>query len=377
MVVLEVNHRDLELFIERHHETKLSLFIWGTTGIGKSETTAKKGMELAEKHGREFVKWNEANEEKKKEIGLNPSKFFVFWDIRLSQMDPSDVKGIPFPNREEEVTTWFVPKWLRVASLPGIMGFLFFDEINLAPPSIQASAYQLILDRALGVVTISDGVSVLAAGNRIEDKANVYDLPKPLQNRFDHVTLRIPNTEDWSNWAMDHGVDTRIISFIMARPSLLMPKITSKTNDMAFPTPRSWSKNCSQLIHGQENLKTVDMLASSCVGRGAAMEFVSFLKFQKNIDLPAILKNPKKAREIEDMDMKYSLLALIADWYDKHYKPGELEKVLQIADNIQAEFAILMLRFAKMKHEASFRKQAPKLKTWKRIWEKYGKFFQI
>ena len=188
---------------------------------------------------------------------------------------------------------------------------------------------------------------------------------------------KIPDYQEWTDWALNNGIDTRIVTFINAYPAKLMGKINTKSNDMAFPTPRSWSKSCSSLIEGIDNINMIEDLASSAVGRGCAMEFSSFLKFQKQINWTEILNNPKKASEIKEMEMKYALLSRAAEWYGIHYKPNDLEKILQIADNIQAEFAILLLRFAKVKHESSFKKNAPKQKTWKRIWEKYGKYFEV
>jgi len=378
MVLLEVNHETLRRFIRKSFLTHNSLFIWGTTGIGKSWSTEAEGKAIAETNGREFVVWNKVSKADKHKIEENPSKYFVFIDIRLSQMDPSDLKGLPSMNGNgNDTVEWKIPYWLHIATLKGIMGFLFFDEINLAPPSIQASAYQLILDRALGEVTIADGMAVLAAGNRIEDRANVYDLPKPLQNRFCHITLKIPGYEEWTDWALENDIDTRIIAFINAYPSKLMGKISTKSNDMAFPTPRSWSKACSSYIKNEQNLPVIEGYASASVGMGCAMEFASFLKFQKQIDWQAILKDPKKANDIKEMDMKYSLLALASEWYDKHFKPADLDKILHIANYIQPEFAILLLRFCKARHTNSFKAQAPKLKIWKSIWDKYGKYFEI
>jgi len=146
---------------------------------------------------------------------------------------------------------------------------------------------------------------------------------------------------------------------------------------MAFPTPRSWSKGCSSYIKGEQSIPIIEGYASASVGMGCAMEFASFLKFQKQIKWDEILKNPKEAAKITEMDMKYSLLALASEWYGTHYKSEHLEKILQVADCIQPEFAILLLRFAKARHTNSFKKQAPKLPTWKKIWGKYGKYFQI
>lgn len=73
---------------------------------------------------------------------------------------------------------------------------MFFDELNLAAPSIQASAYQLILDGQLGEYELPRGWVVITAGNRLLDQAHTFEMPAPLRNRFTHVELEIPAIED-------------------------------------------------------------------------------------------------------------------------------------------------------------------------------------
>jgi len=378
MAVAEVDHKELENLVDVHYESNIPLYIWGATGIGKSETVDKKAEELARKHGRIYVRWNKLTKEEKHKVADNPEKYFFLMDIRLSQLDPSDLRGLPSLNGKD-TCEWKIPFWLLVATLKNAMGIIFFDEINLAPPSIQAGAYQLILDREMGEVALAEGVGLIAAGNRIEDKANVYDLPRPLQNRFCHATLKIPHItqeckNDWGEWALEKGIDMRIVSFLIQRPTLLNPKIKADSNERAFPTPRSWGKYCNKLISGVKDLKQVYQYACVSVGVGAASEFESFLRLQKNINLNEILARPEKAANIKEMDLKYSLLGMVAEWYAMNNKKENLEKVLQIANVIQPEFAILLLRFAKNKHPSSFKKYVTTLKSWKPISKKYQKY---
>lgn len=380
MVVREVDHEELEFLIDANYKAETPLYIWGATGIGKSETVRRVAKKIAESPGvaREYVEWNKLSKEEKLKIKENPEKYFFLMDIRLSQLDPSDLRGLPALDGADTVE-WKIPFWLHVASLKGAMGIVFFDEINLAPPSIQSAAYQLILDRELGETPIADKVTTIAAGNRVGDKANVYDLPRPLQNRFCHVTLKIPTItqeckDDWGEWALNNKIDMRIITFLIQRPTLLNPKISDSSDEKAFPTPRSWGKYCNRLIQGITDLETVNRLASISVGSGAASEFTSYLKFQRKINLKEILNNPEKAKEITELDLKYSLIALVSEWYSLNYKKEHLEKVLQIANVIQPEFALLMLRFAKLKHEDSFKRNVTGLKSWKPIAKKYQKY---
>ena len=64
---------------------------------------------------------------------------------------------------------------------------LFLDEMNSAAPSVQAAAYQLILNRKVGTYKLPDNVMIVAAGNREADKGVTYRMPAPLANRFIHL----------------------------------------------------------------------------------------------------------------------------------------------------------------------------------------------
>jgi hypothetical protein len=378
MAVREVNHNELKEILKEDYKHKIPHFTSGGTGIGKSWMVKETAEEIAKEEGREFVCWNKLSMEEKHKISDKPEKYFFLMDIRLSQLDPSDLRGLPALNGKETVE-WKIPFWLHVSSLKGAKGIIFFDEINLAPPSIQASAYQLIHDRELGEVPLADGVLCVGAGNRLEDKANVYDLPRPLQNRFTHTTLKSPiingqeMKDDWAEWALNNGIDMRIVTFLMQRPTLLNPKINMDSNERAFPTPRSWAV-CSKLIAGKDDLDKIEMFASTAVGAGAASELVSTIKFSRKIDLNDILKHPENAGKITELDLKYSLLSLVAEWYAVNNKKDNLETVLQIANCIQAEFAILLLRYAKIRHPTSFKANVTSLKSWKPIAKKYQKY---
>ena len=377
MAILEVDHKTLEILIDESYDTKTPLCCIGTTGIGKSQLVRMKAIMKAKVMGREFVDWNKASKEEKLKILEDPSKYFLLIDKRLSEFDPSDLRGIP--NLEnKEYSEWKAPLWLYAICREGVAGFLFFDEMNLAPPSIQSAAYQLINDRELDEMPLAKDIGIITAGNRIEDKANVYDMAKPLQNRFIHCDLSPPHIDDWTNWAIKNEVDARIISFLKFKPSLLM-KFNPDSKDRAFPTPRSWGEFCNRLIKDKPSdndaqRRIIKMLVSTAVGNGTAVEFTAWLKLRDKINLNDIIDKPELAKSVEDLDLKYSLLSLIAEWYNKNYKKADLEKVLKIAVNIDAEFGILMMKFVKEYHPNSFERNAPKCKLWRdkaKEWSKY------
>jgi len=348
-VKLEVSHKELRKVLEKAWETKLSLFIWGAPGIGKSTAVRDFAMDLAKRLGREYKEWSHLSREEKEAIKKNPEKYFLLYDIRLSQYDPSDLRGLPALNGQETVE-WKIPEWVHIYSLKDIAGIIFFDEINLAPPSVQASAYQIILDRCISDTKLSDNVLIISAGNRIQDMANVYDLPKPLQNRFIHCVLKIPTVEEWTEWAQTKGLDNRVIAFLNARPTFIF-KMSEKSGDEAFPTPRTnefWARLIADVP--SEDLKTLEMLTATAVGTGVALEFASFIKLQRQIDFKDILKNPEKVKEIKELDVKYALISLLLEhWKGVKHNLENFKRVFNVLKNFEEEeFQIIALRGIKM-----------------------------
>ena len=278
-----VNHKELEDIIKQCYQVKQPLMIWGAPGIGKSYTVRKIAKEIAREMNREFVEWNKIRD--KYMIIRNPSKYFVLIDIRLSQYDPSDLKGLP--KSVDGGIEWKPPMWLYAMSLPGSAGIIFLDELPNAPRSVQFAAYQLVLDRAVGEVTLADDVYVIAAGNRLED-APIEEMPRPLQNRFTHVELKVPDVDEWIEWASENNIDIRIMSFLKVRPSLLYKPPKEDVMEKAWPTPRSW-EFASRLINGipDEKEDLIYKLVASAVGTGVATEFIGFLRLRmkiKNVD---------------------------------------------------------------------------------------------
>ncbi len=254
---MEVKINQLQKLIYSYAIKKKPFFIHGSMGIGKSQTVRTIAKKIAKEKGKAYLE------------GTYEKDTYSLIDVRLSNMDPSDLKGIPFP--DSKVTKWLPPNWLPTSG----EGIIFFDELNLANPSIQASAYELILDRRLGDYALPEGWVVIAAGNRPEDKANVYPMPYPLRNRFSHATLLVPTEEDWKKWAVANNLKPDIISFMAFKPTMLF-KFDATSKDNAFPTPRTWAL-ASHMIEGVTNSEEEFLLVATCVGEGPAIEYSAFL----------------------------------------------------------------------------------------------------
>ena len=242
-----MNPEDLKTYLDRliTNDLKISTMIWGAPGIGKSSIVSQ----IAAVHQLEFI------------------------DIRLSQLAPTDLRGLPVA--EDGVSKWFPPEFLPNRG----KGILFLDEINMAPPAMQGMAQQLILDRRVGSYVVPDGWFVWAAGNRKEDRAGVFDMPAPLANRFLHLQVEA-DFESFKAYALGQGVHEHIVAFLSFRPTLLH-KIDPQ--QPAWCSPRSWMMASSLHYSGLD--------LAPAIGIAAYAEFQAFLVMYQTLpDLVPILE---------------------------------------------------------------------------------------
>jgi hypothetical protein len=228
-------------------------------------------------------------------------------DIRLSQMEPTDLRGIPF--RIENRVEWAIPSMLPDAERHGPNGILFLDEITSAPPSVSAAAYQLILDRRLGEYEVPAGWAIFAAGNRQGDRGVTYTMPAPLANRFSHFEVE-SNIDDWVSWAYANNMDDRLIGFLRFRPELLFD-FNPAHNPVAFPSPRSWEFAHRTLQKFGDHPELLLPTLQSCVGPAAGLELHAFIENLDNMpDLDAILRGEPVAVPRE-VDLQYAVASAL------------------------------------------------------------------
>ncbi len=255
------------------HHTPVML--WGPPGVGKSDIVCQ----VAQRHQVPVI------------------------DIRLSQMEPSDLRGIPF--RVQEHVEWAIPAMLPNAERHGREGILFLDEITSAAPSVSAAAYQLILDRRLGNYEVPEGWAIFAAGNRQGDRGVTYTMPAPLANRFSHFEVEV-NVDDWVAWAYANGIDERVIAFLRFRPELLFD-FDPAHNPVAFPSPRSWefAHRAVQKFEDSNDLLLGSLQA--CVGPAAGVELNAFIaSLDQMPDLEAIVRG-EQVPVPQEIDLQYAV----------------------------------------------------------------------
>jgi len=341
-VAIVVSHNELKHLIKTYYRIKKAVFVWGSIGIGKSDIVRDVGRELAKELTNE--KGEPLNLEFSENIeDINDIKKFVILDIRLSQMDPSDLRGIPVWDKEKGCTRWLAPSTFPRQGY----GIIFFDELNLSAPLVQASAYQMILNRQLGEYVIPEGFGLIAAGNRLEDRANIFDMAKPLCNRMGHVQLDPPLAEPWvADFAGPKNIDPRVIGFIMAFPSKLF-EFDTNTKNKAFCTPRTW-EFVSDLINEvpSEDTAEIRLRIGSMIGEGNAIDFLGFLQLRDKLKpISEYFKHPKTVELPEDdLSLFWALMAAIVEYYKAHNNEKTIKSMVILMKRFPAEYATFALK---------------------------------
>ena len=324
------------------------VFLWGAPGIGKSDIV----KQIADETDREVV------------------------DVRLSLWEPTDIKGIPYYNSNENTMTWAPPAELPTD--PNSTAILFLDELNSAAPATQAAAFQLVLNRRVGTYVLPKGVSIVAAGNRETDKGVTYRMPSPLANRFVHVELK-SDYEDWLEWAVGNKLHEQVVGYIgFAKNDLY--DFDPKSSSRAFATPRSWSFVSELLTDDDLDEGTLTDLVAGAVGEGLAVKFMAHRKVAKQMPKPEdILAGKIKKSEIKEISAMYSLtVSMCYELQTAHQKKvKDWDSMADnffgfMMDNFPTELVVMGAKVALTNYQLPF--DASKLKNFDRFHEQYGKF---
>ena len=331
------------------------MFLWGPPGIGKSEVVAQITKDLG--------------------------GFMI--DLRLGQMDPTDIRGIPFFNKEAGKMDWAPPIDLPDEDLTSQYPIvvLFMDEMNSAAPAVQAAAYQLVLNRGIGRYRLPDNVVMVAAGNRESDKGVTYRMPTPLANRFVHVEMRA-DFATWQEWAVQNGEHKDVVGYLsFAKQDLY--DFDAKSSSRAFATPRSWHF-VSELLKDEDldDTTATDLIAGT-VGEGLAVKFMAHRKIAGKLPRPEdILGGKEKELQVKEVSAMYSLVISLC------YELKDALEVRKVTDkefhamadnffgymmkNFETELVVMGARIALTTYNLPF--QPTKLKNFDEFHQRYGKY---
>ena len=356
---MSVDHRTVTSVQARKAITKCfnvkrPIFLWGPPGIGKSDVVA----EIARDMGALLI------------------------DLRLGQMDPTDIRGIPFYNKDIGKMDWAPPIDLPDAETASQYPYvvLFMDEMNSAPPAVQSAAYQLVLNRRVGKYRLPDNVVMVAAGNRESDKGVTYRMPTPLSNRFVHSEMKV-DFPSWQEWAIKNQIHKDVVGFLtFAKQDLY--DFDAKSSSRAFATPRSWTFVSELLADEDLDVATTTDLIAGTVGEGLAVKFMAHRKIASKLPKPEdILSGKATELETKEVSAMYSLVISLC-----YELKGAIERKVDnkefhaMADNFfaymmknfETELTVMGARIALTTYNLPF--QPTKLKNFDEFHNRYGKY---
>ena len=233
-----------------------------------------------------------------------------YLDVRALLLDPVDLHGIPWRDTDGR-TRWAPPAFLPPSDDPG-RWLINLEELPSAVPMVQAALYQLVLDRKVGEYELPEGASLIACGNRDNDRGVVHRMPTPLASRFVHLEIRV-DAEDWLAWGAEHDIAPEVLFFVSMRPELLHV-FDPQSNEKAFCCPRTWEM-VSNVVNRRASLdaSVERALFRGTVGEAAAVEFSAFLKVWRELPHPrAVIDDPDNALVPENAS---ALIALCGSLY--------------------------------------------------------------
>jgi len=330
------------------------LFLWGPPGIGKSELVA----DITEELGGYMI------------------------DLRLGQMEPTDIRGIPFYNKDLGKMDWAPPIELPDEELaeqyPLVV--LFLDELNSAAPSVQAAAYQLILNRRIGKYHLPKNVVMVAAGNRESDKGVTYRMPTPLANRFIHQEMKV-DFASYQEWAVNNSIHKDVVGYLsFAKQDLY--DFDAKSASRAFATPRSWTFVSELLEDEDSDDDTLMNLVAGTIGEGLAVKFMAHRKIAGRMPKPEdILAGKEKDLNVKEVSAMYSLVismcyelkgAIEKKVSDKQFHEMADNFFAYMMKNFETELVVMGARIALTTYNLPF--QPTKLKNFDEFHQRYGKY---
>lgn len=326
------------------------VMLWGPPGIGKSDLVDQIGKKLS----RPVI------------------------DVRLALWDPTDLKGMQYIDAETKLMNWAPP--VELPYDPNSRAILFLDEFPSANPSVQAAAYQLILNRRIGRYVLPEGVDIVAAGNREGDRGVVYKMGAPLSSRFLHLELAV-NFDDWFNWATKNDIHPDVVGYLSCNKSSLFT-FDPKSSSRAFACPRTWyftSKQLHDPIVREDNELLLDVV-SGLVGDGVAVQFAAHRKISSKMPLPMdILEGRVKTLEYKELSAMYALALSLCYELKELAKKGVEDWHLYVdryfgfmMDNFTPDIVVVGAKVALCNYDLDI--DHSQLKNFDKFYDKYGSY---
>ena len=270
---------------------KRASMLWGTRGVGKSSVV--------------------------RQVAAHFNVPLV--DLRLTTIEPVDIRGAIYADDVQGKTVWFPPEFLPPPDQP--VGILFLDELTAADQRLQISAYSLILDRRVGNYRLPDGWQVIAAGNASFHGAVSHDMGTALADRMFHFNVQTV-IDAFLAHAIACGFAPEVMAYLKVRPDRLDDTPSQLANDhLVGASPRGW-EDISNVLQSGLSDPAQRVFVQGRIGAANAAEFFGVLReLQAAVDVVRLLASQPGAETLallpKTLDglygMVYGLLAASTD----------------------------------------------------------------
>ncbi|MBQ2445552.1 MAG: AAA family ATPase [Oscillospiraceae bacterium] len=297
-----------------------SVMLWGPPGVGKSQGVRALADRIRENTGKECV----------------------VTDVRLLLFNPVDLRGIPTANEDKTLAVWLKPKIFQMDESADTVNILFLDEISAAPPSVQAAAYQITLDRTVGEHRLPENCIVIAAGNRITDKSVAYHMPKALANRLCHIEIK-GDYDAWHRWAVRKDIHPFVTGYLEYNPVALL-RFEPTAGSLAFPTPRSWEMVSNILNTVSEDVDKIYPMLVGCIGFAVANNFKTWTQIYRAMPSMEDIFLGDRAETPRSEELQIALRSVMVRYARRHPQEIKLDYSIDYACRLPWSFRVKLLR---------------------------------
>jgi MoxR-like ATPase len=196
-------------------------------------------------------------------------------DLRLTTIEPVDIRGAIYVDDVRGKTVWFPPEFLPDQAQPE--GLLFLDELTAADQRLQVSAYSLILDRSVGNYRLPQGWLIVAAGNATYHGAISHDMSAALADRMFHFNVN-PSIEAFLEYALTMFFAPEVMAYLRVRPDKLDDSEHQTVGEHLIGTsPRGW-EDVSNVMKSNLSENAKRTFVEGRIGAANAAEFFAVLK---------------------------------------------------------------------------------------------------
>lgn len=229
-------------------------------------------------------------------------------DVRLSDKEPTDLGGIPYPIDQDfdgqvrKVLTYLANSLLPWADLYGddYECVLFFDEVDRTSVDVLNVALQVLLDRGVNGRKLSRLCHIVCAGNGSTDSGTT-ELTSAAATRLCHfyVDTSGPRALDhWVDWANNSGIDPALVGYARFRPNIFGGG-KHEYIEQQRPNPRTFTWAAAALdVLGKTQLdpEVGDAVVFGLVGQVAGREYIAYREVLSNCPtFEKVVADPAKA----------------------------------------------------------------------------------